>query len=188
MRFFLSRRTPPIDRILVLESGSRELVERLIPRLRATFGDETAIDLLCCRDGEPKGLRAESLVWRVHEQRDAGARRRLFAELRARKHPAAAVLFSDDPTMAPWKWAALALLPAKFLIVNENADFFWLDRSNWRTITHVARMRWGLAEGSSVRALGRILTLPLAFAFLSLYAAAVHLRRGWRLAWGGGRS
>src|SRR5690349_5091363 len=45
VRYFLSRQIPPTDAILLVESGSRSLVEKVIPGLRETWGDEIPIDL-----------------------------------------------------------------------------------------------------------------------------------------------
>lgn len=181
MRYFLSRRAPEPTRILLVESGGRELSERAIVRLQEVFGSDTPVDVLHCRAAPPAGA---ARSWRVIDYRDGSSRRRLLGELRSERHPAAAILASDDPTMGPWKWAALALLPAKFLVVNENADFFWLDRGNWSNLTALLRQRSGLGGESAVRTLARLAALPFAFAFLLGYAAWVHTVRGIRLALG----
>ena len=79
--------------------------------------------------------------------------------------------------MTKWKWALALHLPVKVLIVNENGDFFWLDRSNWPTIRRFVLDRSGLAGSGAVRTVGRVLASPLTLLFLLLYAAFVHLRR-----------
>ena len=91
---------------------------------------------------------------------------------------------AGDAIMAPWRWAALAALPAKFLIVNENADFFWLDRGHAGPLTQFLQRRSGLGDASALRTLWRIAAFPFVLAFLLGYAVYVHLIRGARLALG----
>jgi hypothetical protein len=79
--------------------------------------------------------------------------------------------------MTKWKWALAFRLPVKVLIVNENCDYFWLDRSNWAIIRRFTLLRAGLSGGDAVHAVGRILVFPLTLAYLLLYAAVIHLRR-----------
>ena len=51
--------------------------------------------------------------------------------------------------MTKWKWMLAARLPAKVFVINEFADFFWLDCGHWRNIAEFARVRLGLS-GSAV--------------------------------------
>jgi hypothetical protein len=91
--------------------------------------------------------------------------------------------------MASWRTAALFLFPSKFLIVNENSDFFWLDRGHWRNLLQLWMHRSGIFEESAVRAAARVVAFPFGLVFLLGYAGYVHLARGLRLAWrrvGGG--
>jgi hypothetical protein len=195
MRWFLSRAVPEPTRVLVVESGPRAVAERLIPRLREVFGRDTTIDLLTCLPADPVSLRADSAagspqpgggpqVWRVTDCADQRSRWRLLREIRSRRHPIAAVLCADSALMASWRLAALFLLPSKFLIVNENADFFWLDRGHWRNLLQLWMHRSGVFEESAVRAAARLAAFPFTLAFLLAYAGYVHLVRRVRLtAW-----
>jgi hypothetical protein len=79
--------------------------------------------------------------------------------------------------MTKWKWALAFRLPVKVLILNENGDYFWLDRSNWAIIRRFTLLRAGLSGGDAVHTIGRILVFPLTLAYLLLYAAVIHLRR-----------
>ena len=54
MRWVFSRRIPETGRILLVESGKREVSEKLIPHLKRNFGKDVAIDLLTCLPGEPE--------------------------------------------------------------------------------------------------------------------------------------
>jgi hypothetical protein len=188
MRWFLSRAVPNPARVLLLESGPRAVAERLIPRLREVFGPQTPIDLLTCLPSDPVGLRpgAEAQaaqVWRATDCPDRRSRWRLLREIRSRGYPVTAVLCADSPLMASWRTAALFVLPSKFLIVNENADFFWLDRGHWRNLLQLWMHRSGVFEESAVRAAARLAAFPFTLVFLVGYAGYVHLVRGMRLAW-----
>jgi hypothetical protein len=186
MRWFLSRAVPDPTRVLVLESGPRAVAERLIPRLREVFGRQTPIDLLTCFPSEPVSLSPEEggsapEVWRATDCVDRRSRWRLLREIRSRRHPITAVVCANSPLMASWRLAALLMFPSKFLIVNENADFFWLDRGHWRNLLQLWMHRSGIFEESAVRAAARLAAFPFTLAFLLGYAAYVHLVRGVRL-------
>lgn len=186
MRWFLSRSVPEPSRVLVVESGPRAVAERLIPQLRSVFGAQTPIDLMTCLEGEPVSLAPSpgaggSQVWRVTECRDRRSRWRLLREIRARRYPVTAVVCANSPLMASWRTAALFLFPSKFLIVNENSDFFWLDRGHWRNLLQLWMHRSGVFEESAVRAAARLVAFPFGLVFLLGYAGYVHILRGVRL-------
>jgi hypothetical protein len=174
---FLRTGAPSVSRVLLVESGSRHLIEGVVPHLRRMLGEGTHFDLATCYAGLPLGLTAESVVYAVHEYRGRADRRRLYGMLRSRRPGILVMLCSGEPIMTKWKWALALHLPVKVLVVNENGDFFWFDRANWRTIRRLVLYRAGLSGGDAVRTMGRILVFPLTLAFLLLYAALIHLRR-----------
>ncbi len=186
MRWFLSRRVPETKRILLVESGKREVTEKLIPRLKMSFGENVVIDLLTCWPGLPPQLAPDPdrQVWRVTEYTDDHARWRLLRDIRNRRHGIAAVLYAGDPIMARWRAASLLLIPAKFLIANENADFFWLDRGHFNHLVRFWMHRAGLLDASAARTLARFLAFPFVFVYLLGYAAHAHLMRLGRMALG----
>jgi hypothetical protein len=141
------------------------------------LGQGTSFDLVTCYAGLPAGLTAESVIYAVHEYRGRHGRRRLYGMLRSRRPGILVMLCSGEPIMTKWKWALALHLPVKVLVVNENGDFFWFDRANWRTVRRLVLYRAGLSGGDAVRTIGRILVFPLTLAFLLLYAALIHLRR-----------
>ena len=57
MRYFLTGRLPAITRVLLIESGRREILERLIPALRRIWGDAVQLDLLPATPASPRGRR-----------------------------------------------------------------------------------------------------------------------------------
>ncbi len=74
---FLRTGTPPVSRVLLVESGSRHLIEGVIPHLRNMLGEGTSFDLVTCYAGLPAGLSAESAVYPVHLYRGRQGPQRL---------------------------------------------------------------------------------------------------------------
>jgi hypothetical protein len=179
VRYFLRRRQPPVSRILLVESGSRRLIEQVLPGLRRTYGEGTPIDLATCFPGTPQGI---GEVYRVTDCRGRAGRRGLYRTLAANRYAILGIVCSAEPIMTKWKWALAARLPAKVFVVNENGDYFWLDRGHWRAILHFVLFRAGLTGSGAARTLGRLLVFPVTLLYLLLYAAAVHILRAWRTA------
>jgi hypothetical protein len=175
MRYFFRRRVPPFTRLVVIESGSRRVVEALLPQLYAR-GPVERLDLVTCFPGAPAAFESHcGAIYRVNEY--AGRRRRLVAELAANRYTIGVILCTGEPVMTKWKWLLAARLPVKVLVVNENCDYFWLDYSNWRIMRHFVLVRAGLSGAGAVTTLGRLLAFPFTVAYLLLYTAIVHLRR-----------
>ncbi|MEQ1948538.1 MAG: hypothetical protein ABL995_15205 [Bryobacteraceae bacterium] len=175
MRLFFSRRIPDIHKLLLVESGSRQLVENLIPAFRRHYGAQIKTDLVTCYAGEPAGF--EGHVWRVSDYPTPEHRERLFTELAQRGYDAMGIVCSAEPIMTKWKWALGAKIPAKIFIINENSDFFWCDRGNWNAILQFAMFRAGMTGAAAIPTLARLMFFPLTLAYLLLYAGTVHLRR-----------
>ncbi len=186
MRWVLSRRVPEVERILLIESGKRDVAERLIPHLRRNFGENVVIDLLTCLPDQPDHLSADGAakVWRVTQYTDDHARWRLLREIRSHRHGIAAVLYTGDPIMARWRSAALFLLPAKFLIANENADYFWLDRAHFDHLVRFWMHRAGLLDESAARTVAQFFAFPFVLIYLLGNAAYAHTVRLGRMALG----
>ena len=178
MRYFLTSRQPPGARILLVESGGRHLFEHIIPSLRATWGEDVQLDLVTCYAGMPAGLHPETTrVYRVPDYRGRAGRSLLYRELAANGYCILGVICSNEPVMTKWKWMLAARIPAKVFVVNENADYFWLDSNNSATIRHFVLFRAGLAGAGAVRTLGRFFLFPFTLLYLLLYATTVHFRR-----------
>ncbi len=177
VRYFLRRGQPPVSRILLVESGSRSLIERALPSLRATYGEAVPVDLVTCYEGAPAGV---GRVYRVANHRGRAGRRELYRALQANRYPIMGLVCSAEPIMTRWKWALALRLGVKVFVINENADYFWLDRAHWRALRHFVLFRAGLTGSGAARTLGRLLAFPFTLSYLLLYAAAVHLGRAWR--------
>ena len=181
MRYFLSGRLPSPAAILLVESGSRVLMEKVIPGLRQSWGPETAIDLVTCYSGLPQGFaEPDTRVYRVTDYRGRDGRRRLYRELAANRYGLLGIVCSGEPIMAKWKWALALRLPAKVFVINENGDYFWLDRKHLEPIRQTVLLRAGLAGAGAVRTLARVFSFPFTLTYLLLYAAAIHTRRAFR--------
>lgn len=181
MRYFLSRRLPEPNSILLVESGSRSLLEGLIPSLRETWGDEIFIDLVTCYATPPRGFQsANTRVYRVADYRGREGRGKLYRELARNRYSLLGIVCSGEPLMTKWKWVLALRIPAKIFIINENGDYFWLDRGHLSTVREFVFLRSGLAGAGAVRTLARIFSFPFTFAYLLLYASAVHARRALR--------
>jgi hypothetical protein len=182
VKYLISRRTPAGSRILLVESGSRDLLERIVPHIRATWGATRPIDLVTCYGGRPASLPEEATIFRVGDYNTPEARRRFIDELRSRDYAYAGIICAAEPVMSKWKWLIAARIPAKFFILNENADYFWVDRENAKTVRHFFLVRAGLSGAGSVRTLGRLVVFPFTLLFLIIYAFIAHARRRVRLA------
>ena len=181
MRYFLTRAHPPTRRVLVVESGPRHVLEGLLPALERNYGRLGQIDVLTCHAGAPQGFDPErGRIYRVQDYRGWRARRRLFKELRSRQPDICGLLCTGLPIMTPWKWLTAWHAPSKIFLINENGDYFWLDRKHLSTIRQFIILRAGLAGSGAVRTLARVFSFPFALAYLILYAAAVHARRALR--------
>ena len=181
MRYFLTGRLPKVDAILLVESGSRGLVEGVIPGLRQNFGGEIFIDLVTCYASLPKGFDPErTRVYRVTDYRGRQARRRMYRELAANRYSLMGIICSGEVVMSKWKWALGLRVPAKIFVINENGDYFWLDRMHLRTVRQFVLFRAGLAGSGAVRTLVRLISFPFTLLYLLLYATAIHTRRALR--------
>ena len=175
LRHFFRRDIPELQRVLLIESGSRELFDILIPKLFQLYGVGMEIDLVTCFAGVPDGF--HGTVYRVTDYTDPPSRARLLAELKARDYLCVGIICAAEPIMTKWKWWLAAKLPAKLFVVNENCDFFWADVGQWRLILHFMLFRAGLTGAAAVPAIARLLFFPVTLGYLLLYAGAVHIRR-----------
>jgi hypothetical protein len=178
VRWFLTRRTPRLERILIVESGARSLTEQLLAVLRKLYGPEFQVDLFTCFSGVPA---AEQLpftnIFRSHEYPDWRARKAFLSRLRSMPYSAIAIICSDEPLLFRWKWLIALAARAKVMIVNENVDFFWLDYSHSKTILRFLLYRAGLTGAAALPTLIGLLVFPFSVAFLAGYALFVHARR-----------
>ena len=181
VRSFLRRSHAPVQAILLVESGSRHLLEKLLPNLRHNWGNDTRIDLVTCYSGLPDGFRPETTrVYRVSEYRGRARRRQLYRQLRQNRYAITGIICSGEPLMTKWKWVLALHVPAKVFVINENADYFWFDIHNLHKVRILAMQRSGLAGAGAARMLAQVAAFPFTLLYLLLYATVVHTRRALR--------
>ncbi len=181
MRYVLRNGEPGgLTRVLLIESGARAILNKTIPLLRQRWGEAVQLDLVTCYGGAPETLPDNAEIFRVNAYPGKDGRKRLYRELAARRYAVAGLICSGESIMTKWKWSIALRVPAKVFAINENGDYFWLDRAHVSTIFQFARVRSGLAGAGAVRTIGRLLLFPFTLAFLILYATIVHGRRKWR--------
>jgi len=181
VRYFLSGRLPQVTSILLVESGTRGLLEGLIQGLRQAWGEQINIDLVTCYATLPKGFEAHNTrLYRIGDYRGYEGRKRLYRELAANNYALVGILCSGEVVLAKWKWVIALGLAAKVFIINENGDYFWFDRMHLGAIRQFVLYRSGLAGSGAVRTLVRLISFPFTILYLLLYATSAHARRALR--------
>lgn len=178
MRLFFSRRCPEFRRILLVESGTRQLMDDFLPKLARETNPNLKADIVTCFQGTPSGFEEYGLYrYDVNDYSGKIGRQKLMEFLLANRYDLIGIMCTEQPIMTKWKWMLAARIPAKLFIVNENMDFFLADYSNWKIIVEFALVRAGLAGASAVSTIARALLLPFSLLFLMLFAVYVHLLR-----------
>lgn len=175
--FLLSRWTPELDRVLVIESGSRSAAERYLTELYIKEGAQ-AVDVLTCYSVPPATFdTGKGHVYFTHKAQTGAARDALFRQFSEARYSAVCMLCTGENIMTKWKWVAAARIPAKVMIVNESADSFWLDRGHWRELRRMANDRYGLTTVSLLKLAVQAAAIPFTLTVLLSFAAWAHTRR-----------
>ena len=175
MRYFFGS-FPGSRDVLLIESGSRDVGARVLGKIRAFFPD-ARYHLLTCWPDVPSNLYRS--VFLASDYPSSLEKIRLLVSLARRRWRVLAILCTGEPVLWRWKLLALALFPSKVLIVNENADFFWLDWTHRRQVRQFLAVRWGVNRDEIASTALRLLIFPFTFAFLLLTALYLYARR-WR--------
>ncbi len=168
-----------MDRVLLVESGSRSFCERFLAHLYAEHPAKR-VDVLTCYEGGPQNFdfqRGEILS--IHRVKGSG-RMAFLGKLKENNYSVLAIMCSNEDIMTRWKWAAVWKIPAKLLIVNENADYFWMDTANLGNLMVLIRRRSGLHSGPSLEMMLGVVAAPFVYLFLLSNAAWVYARRALR--------
>jgi len=174
MRYFFSRRVPPFARVLLIESGSRHLLDKLLPHFYEHYDPAMQLDVMTCFASDPAAFApARGRIFRTQDY----SRRDLARQLRARRYSILGIICSGEPMLAKYKWALAGMLSAKLLIINENGDYFWVDRGHLRAIRGFIAHRGGFSGAGLGRTIARFLIFPFTLAYLLLFAAGIHIRR-----------
>ena len=181
MRWVFTQRPPTGTRILLIESGARPILEGIIAHLKSNWGENMPMDLVTCYAGVPAGMPESGKIFRVADYGTPELRRELLRELRSRDYAYAGMVCAAEPVMNKWKWWLALQIPAKFFVINENGDYFWLNRKNVKTMRRFVLVRAGLSGAGALHTFGRLLIFPFAVLYLLLYAGVAHLRRYFHL-------
>lgn len=166
-----------MSEVLVIESGSRGAAAKFLGELYKT-DEPCRLDVLTCYRTPPEQFDAsKGKVFYTHEAQAGPARAELFRTLTQSGYTALCVLCTGDNIMTKWKWAAAVRVPAKLMIVNENADCFWLDRGHLRNISAMLLERSGVRHMTPLRVAGQALAFPFTLLILLAYAGYMETRR-----------
>ena len=178
MRYFWDvKRFPERGPILLVESGTRELLEKAIPTVRTFWGGLTpTIDVFTCFTGVPEGIGDDGEIFRVADY-PGPERKKLLREFRNRGYSVMGVVCSDEAILNTWKWLIMLNVPAKLLVINESGDCFWFDRNNWSSIREFVASRSGLTGATVLRSILQAAVLPFTFTWLACFAAGAHTVR-----------
>jgi hypothetical protein len=175
MKGFFRDNIPPARDLLLLESGSPEIFRRAFANIRRAF-PHARLHLCTCWPDPPPGC---SDVFQVSEYPSWRDKLRLLLSFRKSRWDILVILCSQEPIMYAWKMAALLLVPAKTLIINENGDFFWLHWQNRGTLRSFLAARWVIIRKEFLLTALRALVFPLTLLYLIAVAAFLYARR-WR--------
>jgi hypothetical protein len=169
---------PDRTRILLVESGSRELLEKAIGSVRTFWDGRTPpIDLFTCFPGVPEGIGDDGQIYRVADY-PGPERQKLLQELKVRGYAVMGIVCSDELILNKWKWLIAASVPAKLLVINESGDCFWCDRHNWAAIRQFIASRSGVTGATVLRSILQVAVFPVTFLSLVVFAAGAHAYRG----------
>jgi len=139
------------------------------------------IDIVTCYNTLPEGFTPENTrLYCVTNYRGRERRRQLYRQLSKNGYTLIGIICSAERLMTKWKWVLALRLPAKLIVINENADYFEFNRHNWRIIWRFVLLRSGLAGAGAVRTIAGLFLFPFTLLYLLLYATFVHTRRALR--------
>src|SRR5687768_1258048 len=180
MKHFFRQKFPPSGDILIIESGASQVTDRACPGLRRLY-PEARFHLATCWPNRRSAEFAE--IFSVVDYAGRGTKLGLLRQFRRHGYTVLVVLCTGQPVMSLWRALSLVLVPAKVIIVNENADFFWLSWENRATLRAFLGARWGINLRHSAMILLRAAAFPLTILFLMLTALFYYLRRWRNLFW-----
>lgn len=181
MRGVLSSIHPSFARLLVIESGPRDVAEAFLKHLYEVQKSER-VDLLTCYAGAPQGFDPQrGTVFSVHDPAAKNNRVAFIRRLLRGPYDVVAILCTGEPVLTKWKWVIALRVNAKVLVVNEHAGFFLLDWKHRRPAKMMLSLRLGLHQPVPLHVIGELFLVPFTITYLALYAGYVHARRALRL-------
>ena len=178
MKRFLSRQSPDPRRILLVESGSRTILEKWFRGLNSHYG-AAHTDIITCYDSIPLNVPEQEgrTIYLTHNYQTPESRNHLVKALQKNNYDMIGIICSDESIMTRWKWFLAWKIPAKVFIINENSDWFWLDRGSIGILKSMASNRTGMSGSGILRQPFKLILFPFTLAYLAAYATFMHLRR-----------
>ncbi len=181
MRGLLSKAHPSFERLLVVESGPRDVSETFLQHLYEVQKSER-VDLLTCYPGCPKSFDGErGVIYSVHEGEAKEDRAQFIRKLLKNRYTVVAIFCTGDAVLTKWKWLIAVRTRAKLLIVNEHAGFFFFDVQHRGLVKTLLSLRLGMRQPLQFRLLAELFLVPFTIVYLALYALAIHAQRAIRL-------
>lgn len=178
--FFGSFPAKAVRDVLLIESGSGGVGQRVLEKIQKLFPDARYHLLTCWPETTPEHRAARyQSVFRASDYPAGLDKVRLLFSLARSRWRVLAILCTGEPLLWRWKLLALAIFPSKVLIANENADFFWLDWAHRRNLRQFLAVRWGVNRDEIAATFFRALLFPFTLLFLILTAFYLYTRR-WR--------
>jgi len=161
-----------------MESGSPDVAQRALEGIRKIF-PRARYHLCTC---QPVSSAATfSSVFQVTDYPTGWEKLGLLFSFWRKRWEVLVILCTGEPLLWRWKILALAVLPAKVIIVNEHADFFWLDWENLATLRRLMGIRWGVNLDELLFTLLRAVAFPFTLLLLLATAGFLYMRRARRL-------
>jgi uncharacterized protein (TIGR02284 family) len=176
MTGLFTKRRPPLRRVLLIESGSRQVAEQFLQRL---YQSESCVqaDVLTCFPTPPKTFQSRhGQVFDVTDPAIVHDRQRFLRKTASTPYDVIAILQTGSRILRNWKWTLAILTRAKILLVKENADSAFLDYGYLQHLK-VDLPRFRREQVTQLRLAGEVLLMPFTISYLLLYAGRVHLRR-----------
>ena len=180
MKDFFGKRFPSSGDVLIVESGSPQITDRARAGLRRAFPHSPLHLATCWPDRSAQDF---AQVYSVGDYAGRTEKLGLLRKLRKHGFSVLAVLCTGEPIMSLWRTLALAVVPAKVIIINENGDFFWLSWENRATLRSFLSARWGVNLRHGAKIILLALLFPFTVLFLMLTALFYYLRRWRNLLW-----
>jgi len=178
MRRFLVRTQPSFQRILLIESGPREIAEQVLQYLYGAKAP-SQLDVLTCYDRPPESFDfGRGVVYSVHDREVVENRGRFIRKLSSAPYTLLAVMCTGSSILEKWKWLIAARTKARLVVFNESVRYFGLDIWNIRSAEEMIFHRLGRRlAGFSVG----LLIAPFTLAYLVASTLWIHFRRWLRV-------
>lgn len=176
MTGLFSRRRPPFQRVLLIESGARPTADQFL-RYVYQLNPNSQVDVLTCFDTPPETFQNQrGQMFVVTDPAIAGNRQQFLRSVASKPYDVVALLHTGSGILRKWKWAITLLTRAKIVLVPADQGLTFLDYGRFLQF-HVNVPRLRREQVTRFRLAGEVLLMPFVISYLLIYAGSVHLRR-----------